>query len=160
MKKVFSILTLSLLCSCGHPGSLDKDIELPKAAYVGYNHNGTMRTDSLTYDKIKQHDPLDTLIASTEFTLNGHAHLINIWTSDLVAPMDGGSVYIELKDLGVIYYRSTSWYSYRRLKTSNDSINYIIDTAIDNVVLNFTLDYQPGQLTKNKIDFQTPRVDD
>jgi hypothetical protein len=160
MKKLVSILTLLLVSACGHPDKLDNGSELIKAAYVGYNHNGTMRTDYLNFDKIKQYDPLDTLVASTEFSLDGHEHLVNIWTSDLVAAMDGGAVYIELKNLGVIYYRSTSWNSYRRLKTNNDSINYIIDTAIDNVVLNFTLDYQPGQLTKKQIDLKTPKVGD
>lgn len=149
------------MLSCIHSDPLGKKSDSIRAAYIGYNRNGTMKTDSLTFDRLKHHDPLDTLIASTEFMLNGHEHLINIWTSDLVAPMDGGSVYIELKDLGVIYYRSTSWYSYRRLKTNNDSINYIIDTAIDNVVLNFTIGcYQPGQLTKNETRFQTPKVED
>lgn len=115
-----------------------------KVAYIGYNPDGTLRTDSLNFDRLKRANPSDTLLASTQFTLQGREHIINIRTNDLVAPTDGGSVYIELKDLGVIYYRSTSSYSYRRLKTNNDSINYIIDTAIDNVILNFTLGcYEP-----------------
>lgn len=131
----------------------------PYAVYVGYD-NGTMMTDSLDFESITMADPRDTLIGSTEFTLNGQDHRISMYTSDLVAPMDGGFVYFELKHLGVIYYRSTTWDSYRRLKTDDDSLNYIIDTAIDNIVLNPTLGcYEPGQFIKRDIKFKQPEVE-
>ena len=118
-----------------------------------------MRTDSISFDRIKKADKADTLIGLTEFTLKGRDHILKMYTSDLVAPVDGGSVYFELNDLGVIYWRSTAWFAYRRLKTNNDSINEIIQTAIDRIVLNPAFCYEPGQLIEKKIDFKTPKVE-
>lgn len=118
-----------------------------------------MQTDSIGFDGIKKADKADTLIGLTEFTLRGRDHILKMYTSDLVAPIDGGIVYFELKDLGVIYWRSTTWLEYRRLKTNNDSINEIIETTIDRIVLNPAFCYEPGQLIKQQIDFKTPRVE-
>lgn len=157
MKRAYYILTILALYSCGQP--LNQETGL-LAYYVGYNHNGTMRTDSIAFDRIKKADRADTLIGLTEFTLRGRDHKLSMYSSDLVAPIDGGSVYLELQGLGVIYYRSTSWLAYRRLETNNDSINEIIRTAIDCAVLHPDFCYEPGQLFKKSIDFETPEVED
>ena len=146
------MLTILLLCSCGQPEKQETQL---LGLYVGYNHNGTMQTDSISFARVKKVDPADTLVGSTEFALNGHDHVLNMYTSDLVAHIDGGSVYFELRNLGVIYYRGTTWFAYRRLKTNNDSINEIIQTAIDHIALNPNFCYEAGQLTKKQIDFQS-----
>ena len=93
------------------------------------------RSDTIAFDKIDRHDPKDTLIASQDFEMNGKSHLIKMFTSDLHAPTDGGVLAYELDSLGIIYSRSTTWYSYRRLKSTNDSINATIDAAIENILL-------------------------
>jgi Trm5-related predicted tRNA methylase len=47
--------------------------------------------------------------------------------------------------LGIIYTKSLTWKSYTRLHSTNDSINDLIEIALEHIILNQDLD---GELKK------------
>lgn len=96
----------------------------------------TYTSDSVTMDSIWKHHKNDTLLAHCWFELNGKTHWINMFTNYPYAPVDGGYLAFELDTLGIIYAKSTTWKSYSRLKSTNDSINDLITTAFENILLN------------------------
>ena len=121
MKKAIYILILLVFSFCNLRESHKKQICF---FYEGLTKN-KIPVDSFAIDKIYHHNTNDTLIASRHFVLSGKQHQIKMYTSDFYAPTDGGVIFYELDSLGIIYTRSTTWYTYRRLKCNNDSINKI-----------------------------------
>lgn len=81
------------------------------------------------------HEKRDSLITNKEFELYGQMHLIRVFTSDYYAATDGGRLMFEIDSLGIFYSRSTTWPSYSRLRSNNDSINNLIDLAIENILI-------------------------
>jgi hypothetical protein len=96
----------------------------------------TYNSDSVKIDLIKHHDTKDTMLAQSMFELNGKTHWINLFTNYHHAPIDGGYLAFELDTLGIIYTKSTTWNSYSRLKSTNDSLNTLITVAFENIILN------------------------
>jgi hypothetical protein len=96
----------------------------------------TNNSDSVKIDLIKHHDTKDTMLAQSMFELNGKTHWINLFTNYPHAPIDGGYLAFELDKLGIIYTKSTTWNSYSRLKSTNDSLNTLITVAFENIILN------------------------
>lgn len=136
MKNVFYyIVALMILVSCGQEEKPIDNINTSKAYYIGQKHNGRIQTDTLDFNDIKKIDLNDSIIGTYEFALNEQEYIISMFSNGHRADIDGGVIYYELKDLGIIYSRSTSWFSYKRLKTDNDSINNIIEIAIDHIIL-------------------------
>jgi hypothetical protein len=76
------------------------------------------------------------MLAQSMFELNGKIHWINLFTNYPHAPIDGGYLAFELDTLGIIYTKSTTWNSYSRLKSTNDSLNTLITVAFENIILN------------------------
>jgi hypothetical protein len=159
MRQLLYIFILTIFFACDNTTKKNESEIL--FFYVGSNHNGSYKPDTLTSDKIERHDPRDTLIAYQDFEFNGIIHLIKVFTSDLHAPIDGGQLSYELDSLGIIYSRSTTWYSYRRLRSSNDSINSTIDAAIENILLYPKLScYQYDLIFKETIKFVAPTTEE
>jgi hypothetical protein len=92
-------------------------------------------SDTFEIDQIKQGNGDHSLIAREGFSYKDKGFGISMFTNEPNAPIDGGIIYYELNHLGVIYSRSTTWFSYSVLKSNNDSINDLINVAIQNILL-------------------------
>jgi len=79
-------------------------------------------------------DTADALLAKGGFTYQQKDHGILVYTSDNHSQVDGGRLYYTLDTLGIIFERSTTWRSYVRLKSDNDSINDIISQALAHIL--------------------------
>ena len=55
------------------------------------------------------------------------------------APVDAGVVYYLTKEFGVIYSKSTTWPCYRRLHSTNDSLEKRITLYLENSLSNTEL---------------------
>lgn len=131
-KAITFLLAANCLSSCDAPNDKAKKETVffytsPKIskAYIEY----------IKAEQVERHNPKDTLIAFLNFTVGNRRHFIDVYTNDFYAPEDGGVLLYELDSLGVIYGRSTTWFNYRRLHSNNDSINEIIDVALEHIIL-------------------------
>lgn len=52
---------------------------------------------------------------------------------------DGGLIEYELDSIGVIYFKSLTWEGYGRLITNNDSLNQIINIALEHIIARSSL---------------------
>jgi hypothetical protein len=105
--------------------------------WYSYNKDNGKHFTSDTFEigKIKQAVGNNSFIANKAFTYKDKSYGISMYTNEPGAPIDGGVVYYELNHLGIIYSRSTAWISYGVLKSNNDSINDLINVAIQNILL-------------------------
>ena len=96
--------------------------------------------DTTFIDKIGFHQLPDTLIAEEVFLLNKNFHVIRKYTNkNHIKSFDGGVILFELDSLGEIYSCSTTWPSYSRLHSTNDSIESLINYGIEAILLNENL---------------------
>ena len=152
MKRFFCIVSL-IFFSCNIP-------EIKKTEniffYTGAKRSMNYKSDTLTLDKINSSMPEYALVIQT-FQLNGKSHTIKMFTNDLNAGHDGGELFYQLDSLGIIYSRSTTLYSYRRLRSNNDSINFLIDVALENILLYPKLCcYENNPYYKDTLKFEPP----
>lgn len=118
--------------------------------YVINNHDSRrIYLDTVTIENLRHHDSRDSLLEQFRFKTNGESHFISLFSNEHYAAIDGGSLIFELDTLGIIYSCSTTWFSSVRLKSNNDSINELVDIAIDNCLLR----------SVNRIDFESPNSD-
>ena len=66
----------------------------------------------------------------TTFSLDGQEHVVKGYLDDHYQPIDGGSFWLELDSLGMIYGRSTTWPGFSVVRSNNDSINELITMAL------------------------------
>jgi hypothetical protein len=130
--RLFLLSALLTLLSCSHSGKNERQKEL-------YFYRNTHRKgeDSSSYFqrvKIKKHQPTDDLLAQSDFIYNGKQHTIRLYTNYFHAPIDAGRIYYELDQLGIIYSKSTSFDAYTVLKSTNDSINKMIERGLENII--------------------------
>lgn len=129
MKDLNIILVLFgfvLLFSCSNEPSKKNDLYF----YVSFNKK-FIGKDKFVKDSIPTFDPRDSLIFGKAFEYKGKSHSVRLFTDAHYAAIDGGSLKYVLDDYGIIYGKSTTWRSYGRLKSNNDSINDLFQTAID-----------------------------
>lgn len=132
MNKIFIILSVLSLFSCSQPNEVKK-LEPAVFYYSSYSNTNPVRNNiSETF----WHHDQDTILASVSFRFRGTMHEIRMFTNDFYAPTDGGVLMYELDSIGVIYQRSTTWSSYSRLHSNKDSINAILEVALENIILN------------------------
>lgn len=136
MRVIPIVLILLSFTSCDHNKNVQKDEKILFFIVSTTKDFKTYNSDSVQINKIKHVDINDTLLEQSMFELNGEMHWINLFTNYPHAPMDGGYLAFELDTLGIIYIKSTTWNSYSRLKCTNDSINNLIDVALENIILN------------------------
>jgi len=130
--RLFLFSTFLTMLSCSHSGKNERQKEL-------YFYRNTHRKgeDSSSYFKrvkIKKHQPTDDLLAQSDFIFNGKQHTIRLYTNYFHAPIDAGRLFYELDQLGIIYSKSTSFDAYTVLKSTNDSINKIIERGLENII--------------------------
>jgi len=110
---------------------------------------------NLTYHATK-----DSLIGSRTFNFNGEIHKIKMFTTDFYAASDGGELFYELDSLGIIYSKSTTWYGYTRLYSNNDSLNSVINVALENIILFPDLHcYSCELIWREKVRFIPPETE-
>jgi hypothetical protein len=136
MKLVFTVLILLLAASCRSDVNSEKKEEVLFYTVSTTQQSQTYISDSFNIKEIDRHDPEDTFLQQYPFEVNGKNHWINLFTNEPYAPVDGGYLAFELDTLGIIYAKSTTWISYSRLKSTNDSINDLITKAFEIIILN------------------------
>ncbi len=135
LKWFFGILLIvSFLVSCGEP--LKKPVkEKTVFYYLSYPIKQNSR-DTIKYEDANlKMDTLDAFVAESTFFIKDEGHVIRSYTSDNHAATDGGVFYFKLDNLGVIYLRSTTWFSSARLHSNNDSINDLLIQAFSHILL-------------------------
>ena len=84
-----------------------------------------------------------------------------MYTSDNHASTDGGQLMYELDSFGIIYSRSTTWRSYVRLQSNNDSINSLIGAALETILLYSKLScYRHSLPSMETIQFTPPKTEE
>jgi hypothetical protein len=159
MYKLLIFIVLLVLFSCSQEKK-EKPAEI-RFHYMLNNHDSRrISLDTVTIGNLKHHDSRDSLLEQFKFKTNNERHLISLFSNEHYAAMDGGHLIFELDTLGIIYLCSTTWFSNMRLKSNNDSINELIDIAIENCLLRVAnrVDYdRPSAEKLNKvIQFQSP----
>lgn len=135
--RVLSLIFIILLnSSCDTNGDIKKSDDIYFFYQTTTKDFYKYNSDTVKIDKIQQPDIKDTFLLQSMFELNGETHWINLFTNYLKCPIDGGYIAYTLDTMGIIYMRSTTWKSYSRLKCTNDSIDNIINIALENIILN------------------------
>ena len=155
MKLIIFILTTILIYSCVDKKPYEKKIEL----YYLINSDRSNTPDTIKYSDLNSIDTADKFIAQEYFFYNKKEHNIKAFTSDNHANTDGGVFYYTLDSIGIIYSRSTTWWTYISLKSNNDSINNLVTQALEQILLRPKLHcYQCGQLFEEEIKFIPPEL--
>lgn len=82
------------------------------------------------------HSISDSIVLMTQFELNGTGHQIRTFNNYSSSHSDNERFLIELDNLGVIFKSNLTWNSYVKMISDNDSINEIIDMAINLILIN------------------------
>lgn len=136
MRIVCAIFLLLAAVSCHSDVKSEKKEEVLFYTVSTTQQSQTYISDSFNITEIDRHNPEDTLLQQFPFEINGKSHWINLFTNHPSAPIDGGYLAFELDTLGIIYAKSTTWISYSRLKSTNDSMNDLITKAFEIIILN------------------------
>jgi|GEM_PF-3200042 len=135
LKWFFGILLIvSVLVSCGEPSKKPVK-EKTVFYYLIYSERGNNGDTIQLEDAHLTIDTLDAFVAESHFFVKEEGHLIRSYTSDNHEGQDAGHLYFTLDNLGVIYSRSTTWYSSVRLHSNNDSINDLLIQAFSHIIL-------------------------
>jgi hypothetical protein len=120
------------MLSCSHSGKNERQKEL--YFYRNTHRKGEDCSSYFQRVKIKKHQSTDDLLAQSDFIYNGKQHTIRLYTNYFHAPIDAGRLCYELDQLGIIYSKSTSFDAYTVLKSTNDSINKMIERGLENII--------------------------
>ena len=157
MKNLIALITIILFLSCYNKTKKENESTLRFFYVTNFRNHLDTAIDKYPSNR---HNEKDSLLAYQRFEYEGEIHMIKMYTSDFYAPVDGGELMYELDSLGIIYSRSTTWYGYSRLRCNNDSLNSIIDVAIENIVLFPSMHcYSCNIYSDKKIKFTPPEID-
>ena len=132
MKVKIKLFLLILLLTACNENYYNKTSN--KLFYISHNKNHDYY-DTIPYLQSNNRSTNDSLIHQISFDYNGKRHILKMTTNEYNAGKDGGVIRYHLDDIGIIYTKSTTWYSYSRLKSDNDSLNELIDRALENIIL-------------------------
>lgn len=133
MKNLLFFSLLIVLYSCS--GNKDVIHVEDQFYYRISSKDRTSYSDTFTLDKIHKHAEKDTMLCQKMFEYKGTGHTVNMYTNSLYAGVDGAYIAYELDNLGIIYNKSTTWISYGKLESNNDSINELITIALETIIL-------------------------
>jgi len=156
--KLLILLLFSIFYSCQNK-NLNSEI---KKYYILYSGRGT-GVDTLNYEIVNKRLPGKTdynVIDSFDFKYNGKYINIKKVTNYPNAPIDGGFVSYWEKSIGYFYERSTTWRDFLVLKTNNDSINDFVKVLLGTVLLDPKMSTNPGNDSKENLNFTIPNVQD
>jgi hypothetical protein len=118
-----------------------------------YTKNGVFKTEMIKVKKALKHENKDTLLFSKSFLTNNIHHEIRKYTNLNYSPIDGEIVLYEVDNLGVIFSCNLSWNTFKQMKSSNDSINEIINIALQNIIRFNDQKYLIENFKSNKVVF-------
>lgn len=130
MKSIFSLLLVLLIYSCNSQTKKSK-ISTDIFYYTGVKN---FRIDTFNLSMLPFHEKRDSLITKGEFELFERKHQIRMYTH-ISGATDEDNLLFEIDSIGIFYSRSINWPSYSRLKSNNDSINILIDFALENILM-------------------------
>ncbi len=117
-------------CNSSNKSAIKKELY----CYRNTDKNGEFLSRKFKRGNIKKHHDLDILLEESNFIFNGNRHVIRIYTNSFHCPIDGGRLVYELDSLGIFYSKSTSFYDYAVLMSTNDSISKIIERGLENII--------------------------
>lgn len=127
------VLLFLLLISC------NKNVDSNKIKFIKiFNHKSIIKYDTIDYEKLLKHTQEDSLLETIDFWVGKAKHTIRMFSHENKIIDCGGDIqFYELDSLGIIFSRNIPWktYSYYRIKCTNDSINNIIQYALDRIIL-------------------------
>lgn len=132
--KTINIFLFLLIGGCSIKSDNVKNKKSDIFFYKNICEKGILYSDTFNIEKIKKHDKDDSLIYRVYFNSKGKFHELNAYTNEKKAPTDAERIFYELSEIGIIYTKSLSWYDYSVLKSSNDSINEIIENAFEIII--------------------------
>ena len=145
MNRLIILILILALYSCKEKSKPIK-AQNDKYFFLEYRHE---HFDTLKIGMIFKYEnefkPIDTI----NYWLN-HKPITIIKLSNEPAPTDGGMIAYWEKSVGVFYQKSTTWYQYFRLKSSNDSINDFIGSLYGFVLLHPDFGCTPRKTSKLK----------
>jgi hypothetical protein len=133
MKNLIIILTIIIFSNCKNKIE-DKSVKAIKYYFLGCFQNQNT-VDTMQKMDIRPTDTLFDLLATHSFRFREKYHLIRMYSNDNHSPVDGGSLLYTLDSIGVIYGCSTTWPSFSKLTSDNDSINDLISTAFGTIMM-------------------------
>lgn len=116
-----------------------------------YKENKYIMTEYWYITKVKDKDTLskyplnnkgiyhfgyDSLITSCQFKYYGINHTINMYSDYFYVPPESAHITYELDSIGIFFSHNTNWYNYGKLQSNNDSINSLVDNAIEYIYKN------------------------
>lgn len=137
MKNVLVIITIAFLslvsCSNSKKENIAEDLFYYTSSQIEYND---FCRDTFSLKNLRFHRNEDSLVTSLDFKLKNKTHQIRMYTNffDSKIALDGGGIFYELDNIGVIYSKNDYSCFYNRLRSTNDSINEIINTALENII--------------------------
>lgn len=158
--KYFLFFSFLVLLSCTANKSKQKDLFFYTSYITKYNN---FNRDTFEIDQLKFHKATDSLGTSFSFEFEGKNHEIRLYSNccgSKPVAVDGVSIFYELDNLGIIYSKRSFSNFYKRLRSTNDSINNLIDIALENIIaipeLHDESVFEPPM--ENNVVFQTPEV--
>lgn len=137
MKNLIVIFSILILYSCAENNpKIEK--EKIKYFYLSSDING-VPADTFKYEEVNHIDSIDELLATEYFECRGQSHIIKMYSSDHLAPTDGGILKYTFDSIGIIYSRPIWWQNYRRLYSTNDSINDLVNAAFGYMLMKKSL---------------------
>jgi hypothetical protein len=126
--KIYLILLLLFFYSCESVNKSDKINYYYLSYFIEHGDSKLLETK---IDKFEFHNIKDSLIFKKKILIGKQFHELRKYSNCLYSPVDGERITYELDSVGVIFSISLSWYSMKKLRTSNDSINALIDRTLD-----------------------------
>ncbi len=128
--------------SCNNSSNIKENI---KYFYVESSGASIVRKiDTVEVKSFSLHSKNDSLFLSYKFVLNGFEHELRKYSNIHKYNMDGSHFSYELDNYGIIFSSSFTFQNQRRLISSNDSINRIINYSLGEAL--FNTEYQYSQI--------------
>ena len=137
-----------IILACSEKSDLNKNALV---YLVTYSENGDFVTEKDTVKKALRHDIRDTLLFTKVFQIKNNYHEIRKYTNMNYCAIDDESVLYEIDNIGVFYSCELSWYSFKKLNSSNDSINKLIDLGLQNITLFNDQEYLNETFESNRV---------
>jgi hypothetical protein len=128
--KIIHFFFFILISACNSNNTIKKELKL---FYLCKQPNND-KMDTLSYLNVRKTNAKDTLIYQDVFKYYGKMHTLKMTTNEFNTAIDGGQIRYQLDALGTIYSKSTTWEGYMRLQTNNDSLNHLIDRALEFII--------------------------
>jgi len=126
--RLYLISLFIILYSCNSVSDV-YEVKFYRLSY--YTEKGENKLLKIEVKEFDFHNIKDSLIFKKEILIDKQYHELRKYSNSSYSPMDGERITYELDSIGIIFSSSLSWNSLMKFKTSSDSINNIINRAMD-----------------------------